>query len=64
MKSELATVTTYGGAATTVVCGLSLNEWGVVVGIVVALSGFAYNVWSRERLIKIAKSKGVTMMEE
>lgn len=64
MKSEIATVSTYGGATASVFFGLTLNEWGVLVGIFVAIAGFGYNVWSRERLIKIAKSKGVTMIEE
>lgn len=64
MKSELATVTTYGGAATTIVCGFTLNEWGMIVGIVLGVSGFIYNIWVKERLIKIAKSKGVNVIEE
>lgn len=34
---------TYGGAATSVLSGLSLNQWGVIVGMVVAVLGLLGN---------------------
>ena len=64
MKSEIGTVGQYSGAAATFVFGLTLNEWGMIVGMAVGIIGFAYNVWVKERLIKIAKSKGVNIGEE
>lgn len=64
MKTEVATLSTYSGAAVTVVCGFTLNEWGMIVGIAVGVGGFLYNIWVKERLIKIAKAKGVNVIEE
>lgn len=64
MKSEFASGTTYTGAAIAVGSGLSLNEIGVIVGIVLGVAGFLYNVYAKERLIKIAKNKGVNVVEE
>lgn len=40
--SKLATA---GGSATAVVGGLALNEWGVVIGIIVGLTGLGFQIW-------------------
>lgn len=42
--------TTLGGAGATVIFGLNLNEWGMVVGILVAVLGLVFsNYWQRKR---------------
>lgn len=36
---------TYGGASTAVVSGLTLNQVGVIVGIVVGFCGLCLQIW-------------------
>lgn len=58
MPDRIATNVSYAGATTAVVGGLSFNEWVGLAGVIVALATFIYNVWYKERLIRIAKEKG------
>lgn len=47
---EVATQTmTYGGASTAIVSGLTLNQVGVIVGIVVGVVGLALQFWATLR---------------
>lgn len=41
-----------------VIGGLSINQWGIVAGIVFGAVTAATNVWSKRRLVKIAEQKG------
>lgn len=52
MDQKLAQSATYGGAVTGIGSGLTFNEIGVAAGIVIALAGFALQVffgWRRDR---------------
>lgn len=64
MKSEAATATTYLGAMAATIGGWSISEWFAVSGIILGVAGFVYNIFVKERLIKIARSKGVNVIEE
>ena len=37
---------TYGGAGTAFLSGISLNEVGVVIGIVVGVTGLVFQIWT------------------
>ena len=45
IEQKAATASTYGGGAGAVVSGLTLNEAGVIVGIVVAVAGLAAQLY-------------------
>jgi hypothetical protein len=45
MQSKAGEALTYGGSATSVVAGLSLNEIGLFVGIITALAGVAIQIY-------------------
>jgi hypothetical protein len=47
--AKVASGTTYAGAATTVTSWLTLNNVGVVIGILVALAGYVTNAYYRRR---------------
>lgn len=40
---DVASPITYGASAMTVVAGLTVNEWGVMVGVTIALATFIVN---------------------
>jgi hypothetical protein len=42
---KTATKVIYGASAGTVYCGFTINEWGIVVGIVLGVSTFVFNIW-------------------
>lgn len=42
---KAATKTAYAASGMTIVSGLTVNEWGVVVGMVLGVATFAFNVW-------------------
>lgn len=57
---KTATIAQYAGSAVATVFGLSPTEWsvvGVIVGIAVAVLGYATNVWFRWQHLKLAKAK-------
>lgn len=64
MKSEIGSATTYLGAMAAFLGGLSINDWFALSGIILGLAGFIYNILVKERLIKIARAKGVNVIEE
>ncbi len=39
IASKAATTATYGGGTTAVFAGLTANEWGIVVGVIVGVAG-------------------------
>ncbi len=41
-----------------IIGGLSINQWGVVAGIVFGAITAAVNFWSKRRLVKIAEQTG------
>lgn len=42
---SVATKTTYAVSGMTIVSGLTVNEWGVVVGMFLGSATFVFNVW-------------------
>jgi len=48
-----------GGAGASIVSGLTLNDWGVIIGITIAIVGFVtstiINVWFKRQQLKIMK---------
>lgn len=49
MGDRSTTATSYAGAAVSVLFGLTLTEWGIIVGIVTALLTFGLNAWYQHR---------------
>lgn len=54
-EEKIASAGTYIGGALATLSGLSLNEWGVVIGIGVGVGGFAANLWFKYHIIRLAK---------
>lgn len=54
-EEKLATGSTYVGGVIAALSGLSLNEWGVIIGIALGVAGFATNLWFKWHVIKLAK---------
>lgn len=42
---RVATKTAYAASGVTVVSGLTVNEWGVIVGTVAAIVTTGFNIW-------------------
>lgn len=42
---QVAQTMTYGGGSTAFVAGLTLSEIGVIVGIIVGLTGLGFQIW-------------------
>ncbi len=49
MTDRVTTGASYSGAAVSVLAGLTLTEWGIVVGIITAILTFGVNVWYQHR---------------
>jgi hypothetical protein len=50
----------YGGSGSAVMFGMTPSEWsviGVIVGIVIAVVGFAVNVWFKVQHLDLARRK-------
>lgn len=41
----VATKASYAASGVTIVSGLTVNEWGVVVGMILGFATFGFNVW-------------------
>lgn len=61
--SNYATQAQYLGGGTALVFGLSLNEWGVLVGIVIGVLGFIVNVYYKHRAQKMLEQKHAVELE-
>lgn len=52
---------TYVGSAATVVSGLTINEWGVIIGAIVAIVGLVsstlINIWFKRRQLRILEAQ-------
>lgn len=53
IKANISHKIAQTGAAGSVIFGLTLNEWGVLVGIVIAVSGFAMQWYYRRKEYKL-----------
>ena len=47
--AKIGTTMMYSGAGASVASGLTLNQWGVIVGIIVGVVGLIANVWFKWR---------------
>jgi len=45
------------GSASSFIFGMNSEAVGVVAGIIIGLSGLAYNIWSTERKLKIMRDR-------
>jgi len=43
---------TYVASAVTVISGLTVNEWGVIIGLVIAVATFAVNWYYKHKTFK------------
>ena len=53
---------TAGGAGASIISGVTLNEWGIIIGIVVAVLGYItstiISVWFKRESLKILRDHG------
>lgn len=42
---RMATKSVYAASGVSIVSGLTVNEWGVIVGMILGVGTFAFNVW-------------------
>jgi len=52
MTPQITTAASYTTSTATVVAGLTINEWGVAIGIFIAALTYATNVWFKFRAEK------------
>ena len=65
MTDKVASVASYIGGGVAVVGGLGLNEVLAIGGFVIAILGFCYNIWYKERMLKELKKKDrITITQE
>lgn len=54
----------YGGSGAAVISGLSLSDWGVVIGIIIGVLGFVYNIYHKERVFSELKKKNTINLKD
>lgn len=65
MLEKASTVATYGGSATAIIGGLQMNDLAAVVGMAVAVLGFLYNIYHKERMFnELKKKNSITIKED
>lgn len=64
MSDKVATTTTYFASGATIIGALTFNEWMMLGGFVVGLITAIYNIWFKERLLKIAREKNQISIKE
>lgn len=42
---RVATKSVYAASGVSIVSGLTVNEWGVIVGMILGVATFAFNIW-------------------
>ena len=55
--SAIMSKATYASATGTIIAGITLTEWGVIVGILCTLLTFAANLWFKWQHLKLARAK-------
>lgn len=53
-EEKIASIGTYAGGILAALSGLTLNEWGVIIGIALGVGSFAANLWFKWHVIKLA----------
>jgi hypothetical protein len=61
---KASTVGTYVGGTISILSGINLSDIGVVCGIALGVASFAYNIWYKQQMLKIAKRKGVSITKD
>lgn len=59
MSDQTATNLTYWLSGGSIVAGLSVDVWIGLAGITIAIATFAYNVYHKREMRKIAREQGV-----
>lgn len=49
IQDKAVAASSYFGASVSVISGLTLTDWGILVGILTALLTFAGNIWYQRR---------------
>lgn len=52
---KVATKTAYIASGVTVFSGLTVNEWGVVVGAIIGLVTLGFNIWFKMKYLRPTK---------
>lgn len=55
--AEIATGTSYTASAGTIVFGLTVNEWGVLIGTILAIATFVVNWVYRHKHYQLRKQE-------
>ncbi|KAA9133596.1 hypothetical protein F3N42_03715 [Marinihelvus fidelis] len=54
-QAAVAKGTTLAGSGSAVFFGLHANEFAAITGALIAILGFAYNIWVQERRLRIER---------
>lgn len=54
---DAASPITYGASLVTVISGLTVNEWGVIAGIILGAATFGVNWWYKHKTWKHLRDK-------
>lgn len=60
---KVATKTAYIASGVTVFSGLTVNEWGVVVGAIIGIVTLAFNIWFKMKYL-IPENRGKSKISE
>jgi hypothetical protein len=61
--SHYASQAQYAGAGAAVFFGLTLSDWGFLVGILIGIAGFIVNVYYKHRAQKMLEQKQAVELE-
>ena len=61
MKEHVNSAAIYAGA---IMAGISINDICAIIGVLLAIAGFLFNIWSKERMIKILREKNELTLKE
>lgn len=64
MSDNTVSAASYAGAAVSVIAGLTLTEWGVVVGIITALVTLGFNIVYRIKQDRREQARHDFLMEK
>ena len=57
MSTDIASDASYVASALTVIAGFTINEWGVIIGIILAAGTFGINWWYRHQNLKLKRGE-------
>lgn len=62
--AEIASKASYTSAGGTLVAGLTLNEWAMIVGIVATIASFGLNWYYKQKHLDLARRDINAMVED